>query len=266
MPLLAGLGARAPGPFGGGPSPADEASVEESPTSATDAVPVPLDRRTDDGGREPPSPPLGLVIAAGVVALALALLLGGGEGLVSADDRRPDTAPADEPLRGAPAAPVVQALPPEVVAAVVDDALRYLRAELEPRLAVRCAYAAVAAGLGRHELARLPAETEMEFLTRQLRRSGIHPTRAGPGTETGTTGRSLDALARLTDLFELARFSDRPVDAGMRAEALAALEDVRRDLDHLLTPPPSPVPAHPTVGPHAAPGRADPGQQTSEGP
>jgi hypothetical protein len=35
----------------------------------------------------------------------------------------------------------------------------------------------------------------------------------------------------LTRLFELARFSDHPVDETMRADALAALEDVRARLE-----------------------------------
>jgi len=93
----------------------------------------------------------------------------------------------------------------------VSEALGFLRADLEPRLAVRCAYASVAAGLGRDERARRAEETEGEYLHRALVAFGA----GGP------------PLARLTELFAVARFSDQAVDEPMRQEALDALEQVR---------------------------------------
>jgi hypothetical protein len=214
LPLVAGLGARAPLPPSG-PTPA-EAVGSAAATPATD----PGLGSTSD--RQPPDvvPAIGagsrvafLALAAGIGLLA-AVLLGGGERLVPTDDRRPDRSPPDEVLHGAPAAPTIELLPREELAHGFDAALLQLRDELDVRLAVRCAYASVAAGLGRHEHARLPAESELEFLERQLRLLGA----GGP------------ALQRLTDLFELARFSEHTIDEDMRAAAAAALADVRRAL------------------------------------
>jgi len=171
-------------------------------------------------------------VALGIVAVlaGVALLLAGGERMVSADDLRPDVAPPDDLLAGAPSAPDVRSLPPREAAAVLEDALGFLRADLEPRLAVRCAYAAVAGGLGRRELRRRPAETELEFLTRQLAQlADVAPSGSAPVGSVGPDGRGStsprrDALTRLTELFEVARFSETPVSEDMRGDALAAVE------------------------------------------
>jgi hypothetical protein len=69
----------------------------------------------------------------------------------------------------------------------------------------------VASGLGQHARARRPEETEGEYLERTL----------------GALGAGGPALTRLTDLFEVARFSDAPVSERMRQDALDALEQVR---------------------------------------
>jgi hypothetical protein len=218
LPTLAALGAGAPlpaapatdggGPLGGSPGAAEpdggpagtEPPATEDPTDTT-----------------PQAPPWALLGALAVLG-GLALLFLRGERLVSADDLRPDVAPPDDLLVGAPSAPDVRALPPEEVAAILEDALGYLRADLEPRLAVRCAYAAVAGGLGRFDLGRRPAETELEFLGRQL---GALADVSDGGQPIATQRR---ALTRLTDLFEVARFSDQVIDDAMRAEALDAVE------------------------------------------
>jgi hypothetical protein len=218
LPALSALGARAPlpparsaeggvGQGGGSPAEAGPAGGLEAPTAPSTSDP------TTDTPQAPPWALLGALALLG----GLAILFLSGERLVSADDLRPDVAPPDGLLVGAPSAPDVRALPPEEVAAILEDALGYLRADLEPRLAVRCAYAAVAGGLGRYELGRRPAETELEFLGRQI-----------SGLADATTGRSAgdrgQALTRLTELFEVARFSDQRIDEDMRAEALAAVE------------------------------------------
>jgi len=106
----------------------------------------------------------------------------------------------------------IEAIDRATVLATVEQALVGLREDTDPRVAVRLAYTTVAQGLGRQELGRRPAETEGEYLTRVFGRLG-----AGQGP-----------LRRLTELFSLARFSDAPVDEAMRAEALAALEQIRR--------------------------------------
>lgn len=242
LPALAALGAVAPVPDGSATPAAEGSTGAPAEVSGEPGPPVrdPLAARdeTGEGVRS-------RWVALGVVAVlaGVALLLAGGERMVSADDLRPDVAPPDDLLVGAPSAPDVRTLPPGEAAAVLEDALGFLRADLEPRLAVRCAYAAVAGGLGRRELRRRPAETELEFLTRQLARLADPSDPAGPGNpphpaappgpgtdrvqdapgEAGPLPRRA-ALTRLTELFELARFSDAPITEAMRADALTAVE------------------------------------------
>jgi hypothetical protein len=226
LPLVAALGGRAPLP------PGSASRGSGGSTATSEAPPPPPGSSSDDDALRPQpaevrtkgeAPRLVVLLGLGAVGVALALLLGGGDKLVTGDDRRPDRPPPDPASSLAPAAPRIEVLPPEEAAAVLEDALGYLRAELEPRLAVRCAYAAVAGGLGRLDLARGPAESELEFHGRQLRRLGA----AGPAHE------------RLTELFELARFSVHPVDEAMRSEALRALEEVRAGLRDLACSAPA---------------------------
>jgi hypothetical protein len=63
-------------------------------------------------------------------------------------------------------------------------------------------------------LPALAFETPLEYLERALTR--LQASRA--------------AVVRLTDLFETARFSTRPVGSGMRSEAVAALGKLRAEL------------------------------------
>lgn len=215
LPALAGLGSRAVWPGGGAGS--DPAPSSGGPAGAG-LDPIPATTRADrlpPGSTEPATPPsLTFLVLVAITGLVIAFFLSGGQPFVSADDRRPDPGPVDRVPLDEPAAPLIEVLPPSEAAAVLDDALGYLRADLEPRLAVRCAYAAVAGGLGRGELTRRPAETEVEFLTRQL--AGL-----------GAAG---EALRRLTELFEVARFSERAVGDHMRAAALEAFAEVRAGL------------------------------------
>ena len=46
-----------------------------------------------------------------------------------------------------------------------------------------------------------------------------------------TSGASAATDERLTDLFEVARFSSQPVDEAMRAEALELLRILRREIE-----------------------------------
>lgn len=217
LPLLAGLAARAPLP------------ARSSTSSGVDRTVLPVsDSLPEDAPPENPPlparrPNMGLALGLVGVGTVLSLLLARGKRMESADDRRPDRPPPEEVPHGAPQAPTIEALAPEAVAQMIDDALLQLRDELDPRLAVRCAYASVAAGLGNHERARKPSETELEFVERHLRSLGA----GGP------------ALERLTDIFELARFSEHPVDDAMRQEAVVALGDLRQVLGEVPSSSPS---------------------------
>jgi Domain of unknown function (DUF4129) len=102
------------------------------------------------------------------------------------------------------------ALVTEVGAGIED-----LRSIPDPRAAVIACYARMERFFRAEGLRRRPSDTPLEFIARALRARRVD----GPSP--------LD----LTRLFELARFSDHPVDETMRADALAALEDVRDRLE-----------------------------------
>jgi hypothetical protein len=185
-----------------GPAPEDDAEVgvfaEDDPVA-------------DEDGQLPVSWLLVGVVVVGALLLALSAR---GQ-IVPPEDLVPD--PSSGPaalLVGGPVAPVAT-LSHDTAMATVEEALGFLRADLEPRLAVRCAYASVAAGFGQATRARRPEETEGEYLERALASFGA----GGP------------ALTRLTQLFAVARFSDEPVTGPMRQEALDALEQVRSAMD-----------------------------------
>ncbi len=102
----------------------------------------------------------------------------------------------------------------EEVSAALDESLTDLRAEPDPRRAIIAAYAHMERALAAAGLPRRPAEAPLEYLERALV--------------------DLDATAgsarRLTDLFRIAKFSDHPVDAQAKEDAIAALEAVRDEL------------------------------------
>lgn len=150
-----------------------------------------------------------------VAALVLLVVFGKREQLFPPEDLQPDRL-----VRGVPP-PIeepptrVQMLDRGATLATVDEALVGLRTDADPRVAVRVSYAIVTRGLGRQELSRGEAETEGEYLTRAF-------------AELGAGGA---ALRRLTALFARARFSDDVIDESMRAEALAALEQIRAEVE-----------------------------------
>jgi hypothetical protein len=95
--------------------------------------------------------------------------------------------------------------------AAVDVSLDALRGEPDPRRAVIAAYAAMeralsAAGLGRHR-----SEAPLEYVRRVLTEHTHAPAE----------------VRTITDLFQVAKFSQHPVDEGMRANAIGALERIR---------------------------------------
>jgi len=95
---------------------------------------------------------------------------------------------------------------------IVERVHDKLDGDVDPRTAILQAYSEFESGLAARSLVRSKAETPRAFLQRTV---GTNPDTAGP-------------LGRLTDLFELARFSDYPVTNDMRNDAIAAVDQIRR--------------------------------------
>jgi membrane protein implicated in regulation of membrane protease activity len=96
------------------------------------------------------------------------------------------------------------------IAVAIDD----LEAEPDARRAVIAAYARMEGVFARHGLHRAPSETAVEYLRRLL---------------LDVTSRA-DAVARLTGLFERAKFSRHEIDGAMKQDAIDALRAIRDDL------------------------------------
>jgi hypothetical protein len=105
--------------------------------------------------------------------------------------------------------------PRALVAEGARDAIDAIAIPADPRAAVLAAYARMEAALARAGLARRPSEAPREYLSR---------------LETGLGGGRAPA-ARLTGLFERARFSTHPIGEDVRQEALGALDDLRAELE-----------------------------------
>ena len=122
----------------------------------------------------------------------------------------------------APAAVVVRrrrarrerrAVVPDAAERVGSDfrrSLADLGSERDPRRAVQRAYARMEESLGEVELSRAPDETPTEFTARALR----------------VLGASAGAASDLTGLFEIARFSDHPMDEDDRRRAIASVRRI----------------------------------------
>jgi hypothetical protein len=110
--------------------------------------------------------------------------------------------------------------PAQAVAAILDDTLEDLYDERDPRRAVVAAYARMERALAAHGLPRQESEAPAEYLERTLEELSA----------------SASSASRLTRLFEWARFSDHPVEPGMKTEAIQALEAVRDELTAPLAP------------------------------
>ena len=87
--------------------------------------------------------------------------------------------------------------------------------ESDPRRAVIRAYAAMETTLVRHKLGRRPFEAPGEYLSRVF----------------NTLRLSRRPAERLTELFERARFSEHTIGSEMKREAIAALRELRSDLE-----------------------------------
>jgi cytochrome bd-type quinol oxidase subunit 2 len=102
----------------------------------------------------------------------------------------------------------------EALASSIGDAIDDLEAEPDARRAVIAAYARMEGVLARRGLQRRMSETPLEYLRRIL---------------LDLTTRA-DAVQRLTDLFEQAKFSRHEIDSTMKLDAIGALRTIRDDL------------------------------------
>jgi Domain of unknown function (DUF4129) len=103
---------------------------------------------------------------------------------------------------------------PEVLAAALDESLDDLRNDPDLRRAIIAAYARMETALAVAGIPRDPAEAPLEYLERAL--LSLHT--------------SAEAVRRLTDLFEWARFSHHEPEPSMRDDAVDALVAVRDEL------------------------------------
>jgi hypothetical protein len=134
------------------------------------------------------------------LAIALGLLLVAGAIVAARRSRREeDTAPETAP---------------EALAAALDDSLDDLRADPDLRRAIVAAYARMETALAAAGLPRHPAEAPLEYVERALL----------------TLHTSAEAIRKLTDLFEWARFSHHEPEPAMREDAVDALIAVRDEL------------------------------------
>jgi hypothetical protein len=163
---------------------------EPGPTPAPTAAPGDLTGGTTEERRPSSWVIVGFVAGAAAAAAALAFAA-----------RRPASIVDREPL-------------PELlrhVVGVVDDSISDIERDSDPRRAIIRAYARMEAVLARGGIPRRPSETPLEYIDGALRTLAIP---AGPARS-------------LTDLFEIARFSDRPIDISMKRRAIDCLLDIR---------------------------------------
>lgn len=100
----------------------------------------------------------------------------------------------------------------EVLADTLDD----LRAERDPRKAVIRTYARMEKLFAAHGVPRDESEAPLEYVARVLARLQV----------------SSYSVNRVTQLFSRAKFSPHEIDAGMKDEAIEALEGLRAELLH----------------------------------
>ncbi len=170
-----------------------------TPSAATPGNAVP---RGDTGTSAPAGEPTSTALSWLVVGSAVALLL---------------LAPAAVFVRSRRARRERRAIVPDAAARVGSDlrrSLADLESERDPRLAVQRAYVRMEESLGEIELSRAPDETPTEFTARVLR----------------VLGASAAAASDLTGLFEIARFSDHPMDEDDRGRAIASVRRVEAEV------------------------------------
>ena len=102
----------------------------------------------------------------------------------------------------------------ETLGDALEDTLDDVANEPDPRRAIILAYARMEAALDRCGCTRHEAEAPLEYLARVLGELDVPPA----------------PIATLTDLFEHAKFSHHDVGPEQKAQALAALTEIRADL------------------------------------
>lgn len=161
------------------------------------AFPKPLDKTPSSAPKELRSPQIVWPLAAAIAALLAAAAIAA---VVVSRRRRP-------------AGPGASADALAGLRQALDDAIEDLRREPDPRRAVVAAYARMEQALSVYGLPRRPAEAPYEYL--------------------GRVAKELEAeesVADLTELFELAKFSEHSVDEAMRGQAIDALSAVRDEV------------------------------------
>jgi hypothetical protein len=103
---------------------------------------------------------------------------------------------------------------PQSLAVALDESLDDLRADPDLRRAIIAAYARMEAALAAAGIPRRPAEAPLEYLERALL----------------SLDTSAEAVRKLTELFEWARFSHHEPEPSMRDDAVDALSAVRDEL------------------------------------
>ena len=104
---------------------------------------------------------------------------------------------------------------PSPLPEIIDDSLDDLRAEPDPRAAIIRAWGRFERALAAARAPRAPWQTPTEFMRTTLARLPV----------------PRPAVERLTALFELARFSHRPLGAEARALACDCLDEIKAALD-----------------------------------
>ena len=160
------------------------------------AFPKPLDKNPSAVPEELRAPQVVWPLAAGIGAVLAAAVI---VAVVISRRRRAGLATSEEAL-----ADLKHAL-----GEAIDD----LRLEPDPRRAVVAAYARMEQALSAYGLPRRPAEAPYEYLGRVAKELEAE-----------------DSVADLTELFELAKFSEHQVDEAMRGQAIAALSAVRDEV------------------------------------
>jgi len=107
-----------------------------------------------------------------------------------------------------------KAMPEEALSRALDEGRSALTSDLEPRRAVILAYAAMERSLAEQGVARRFYEAPFEYMGRVLGQARV----------------SGQWVHRLTDLFELAKFSHHPIHTGMREDALDAVDNIQAEL------------------------------------
>jgi hypothetical protein len=170
-----------------------------TPQGGTPGTAAPGGQATTPG---PTGHPTSIALTWLVVGSATALLL---------------VAPAAVVVRRRRARRARQAVVPDAAARVgsgLRRSLADLESERDPRRAVQRAYARMEESLAAIELSRAPDETPTEFTARVLR----------------VLGASVPAASDLTGLFEIARFSDHPMDEDDRRRAIASVRRVEAEV------------------------------------